>query len=256
LSLGLSNETLARRRVVDDAIARGRGINSLRGVKPVEFGYPSGVNQAMGGLARAAVVVPAHNEAGLLPRCLRAVLTATMCLPIPTQIITVLDDCDDRSAELAGRFGDDVHFVAINARNVGAARASGFAYAKSIGDVDDSHTWYATTDADSRVGPDWLLRQISAGADMVLGQAVAARYPPDHSFDEPRQDHIHGASLGCRANAYWRVGGFAALESGEDVELVERFERSAYVVHRDAGMSVATSDDLITHAPNRFAGQV
>ena len=234
------------------------------GVKPVEYGYPRGVTDALRGLTRAVVVVPAHNEAALLAGCLRSVLTAAMCLPIPSQIITVLDGCDDGSAQLVGRFGDNVHFVAINALNVGAARACGFAYAKSIDNRDVSRTWYATTDADSRVGPDWLLRQIRLGADMVLGvvhvpvwrhhpPVVTANYQHRYSSNGPGHDHIHGANLGCRADAYWRVGGFAALESGEDVDLVVRFERGGYAVHRDAGLFVATSDRVAARAPNGFA---
>lgn len=215
-------------------------------------------------LARAVVVVPAHNEADLLAGCLRAVLAAAVRLPMPTQIITVLDACEDGSADLAAGFGDDVHFVNIDARNVGAARAAGFAYTRSIGGVPDSSTWYATTDADSRVGPDWLLRQIGTGADMVLGvvhvpewrhhpPVVAARYLSGYHFDGPSHDHVHGANLGCRADAYWRVGGFAALESGEDVELVERFQRAGYVICRDARLSVATSDRHRGRAPAGFA---
>ncbi len=233
-------------------------------MKPGEYGYPAIVTKATSGLARAVVVVPAHNEVGLLGGCLRSVLTATACLPIPTQIITVLDSCDDDSAKLAGRFGSDVHFIAINARNVGAARAAGFAYAKSIDLVGDSHTWYATTDADSRVGPDWLLRQIAAPADMVLGvvhvpvwrhhpPVMTARYLSNYRSDGLGHDHIHGANLGFRADAYWRVGGFAALESGEDVDLVTRFERGGYVIRRDVGLSVATSDRRTARAPNGFA---
>jgi len=73
------------------------------------------------------VVIPAHNEAALLPRCLRATLSAATCLPIPVLTVVVLDACDDESAALVGRFGPDVHFVRIDARSVGAARAAGLA---------------------------------------------------------------------------------------------------------------------------------
>ena len=82
--------------------------------------------------------------------------------------MVVLDACDDDSDGLAGRFGADVHFVTVDAGNVGAARAAGFTYLRSLCDAD-TPTWYATTDADSRVDPDWLIRQLSADADMVLG---------------------------------------------------------------------------------------
>lgn len=215
-------------------------------------------------LAHAVVVIPAHNEAALLPACLRSVVTAARRLPIPTAVVVVLDGCDDGSADLAGRFGADVHFIEIDAKSVGAARAAGFAYARSVVTVADSRCWYATTDADSRVDLDWLLRQTSADADMVLGvvripvwrhhsRDVAQRYLRGYRADGPHHDHIHGANLGCRADAYWRVGGFAALETGEDVELVLRFERGGYRIHRDARLSVATSDRRIARAPAGFA---
>jgi glycosyltransferase involved in cell wall biosynthesis len=233
-------------------------------VKSAECGYVWVVMETVRGLERAVVVVPAHNEALLLPACLRSVLTAAVCVPVPTQIIVVLDACDDGSEEVAQHFGADVHAISIDARNVGISRAVGFAYARSIGNVDDSRTWYATTDADSRVGPDWLLRQIAANADVVLGvvhvpewrhhpTVVALRYTCGYQSDGPHHDHVHGANLGFRANAYWRVGGFAALETGEDVELVERFERNGYVTSRDPSLSVATSDRQIARAPEGFA---
>jgi len=117
---------------------------------------------------RAAVVVPAHNEQARLPACLRAVLTAALCAPIPVAIVVVLDATDDDSAKLAGRYGPDVHFVSVDVRNVGAARAVGFRYARSLRG-DDGKCWYATTDADSQVDPDWLVHQLRLGADMVLG---------------------------------------------------------------------------------------
>src|SRR6202022_4962407 len=168
------------------------------------------------GLERAVVVVPAHNEALLLEACLRSVLTAAVCVPVPTQIIVVLDACDDGSEEVAQHFGADVHAISIDARNVGTSRAVGFTYARSIGNVDDSRTWYATTDADSRVGPDWLLGQIVANADVVLGvvhvpggrptpRVAASRLGRGFRPDGPHHNHVHGANLGFRANAYWRV---------------------------------------------------
>jgi hypothetical protein len=74
----------------------------------------------------------------------KAVLTAAARLPLPVTVIVVLDGCDDGSAALAGQFGFDVHFVAINACNVGAARAMGFSYARTQseqGALDDSRIW-------------------------------------------------------------------------------------------------------------------
>ncbi|WP_331712825.1 glycosyltransferase [Mycobacteroides stephanolepidis] len=81
---------------------------------------------------RAVVVVPAHNEVDNLPSCLNAVVTAAACFPAPTLTVVVLDDCDDESMRLAGKYCSDVHFIEVQARNVGAARAAGFAYSQTV----------------------------------------------------------------------------------------------------------------------------
>jgi glycosyltransferase involved in cell wall biosynthesis len=216
---------------------------------------------------RAAVVIPAHNERAKLPACLRAVLTAALCAPIPVVIVVVLDASDDDSAALAGQYGPDVHFVRIDARNVGAARAVGFDYARPLFTGDDE-CWYATTDADSRVDPGWLVDQLGQGADMVLGVVrvtdwrqhsadVAGRFAETYEAGTRDQDrdheHVHGANMGFSARAYWQVGGFRALTSGEDVDLVERFAAAGYTVHRDTELSVITSARTRARAPHGFA---
>ncbi|OBG67211.1 MULTISPECIES: glycosyltransferase family 2 protein [unclassified Mycobacterium] len=221
----------------------------------------------LGAYEAAAVVIPACNERAKLPACLRAVLTAALCAPIPVTVVVVLDDCDDGSAELAGEYGPDVHFISVEAHNVGTARAVGFGYARSlVGDPD--RCWYATTDADSRVDPDWLVHQLRARADMVLGVVrvtdwrhhgaeVVNRYLQSYQanplYRRDQHDHIHGANMGFSARAYWRVGGFRTLASGEDSDLVERFEAAGYRVHRDTELSVITSARTQARAPHGFA---
>ena len=63
---------------------------------------------------RAVVVIPAHDEADKLPRCLKAVLTAAACIPEPVLTVFVLDACTDESSALAGRFGSDVHLFEVD----------------------------------------------------------------------------------------------------------------------------------------------
>lgn len=229
------------------------------------------VNQLATAFDQAIVVIPAHNEAALLPRCLRAVTTAAACCPMPVQTVVVLDSCDDGSAKLAGEFGHDLHFVSVEAGNVGASRAAGFAYARSLcNHADESRAWYATTDADSEVDPDWLLRQTASAAAMVLGVvrvtdwrhhpvALVRRYLRSYesSARGPNgHDHIHGANMGFRADAYWALGGFRPLATGEDVELVERFEAAGYRIERDSTLSVTTSARRNGRAPGGFAGHL
>ncbi len=220
------------------------------------------------------VVIPAHDEATVLPQCLKAVLTAAACAPVPVLTIVVLDSCADHSAELAGQFGADVHFVEVDAKNVGATRAAGFAYARTVCGVETSgeaRIWYATTDADSRVDANWLVRQMNADADMVLGvvrvtnwQHFSAssvhRYLAAYRAKSRRwdggHDHVHGANMGFRADTYWETGGFATLASGEDVDLVRRFEQAGHRIHRDVGLSVVTSARTQGRAPRGFASYV
>lgn len=217
---------------------------------------------------QTVVVVPAHNELEHLPDCLRALTTAALCLPNPVSVVVVLDSCDDDSERFAGRFGPDVHFVSVDAGNVGAARAAGFEYAKSLcGQVESKDTWYATTDADSVVDAHWLTRMADAGRDgfdMVLGvvrvsnwrnfsPAVMRRYLRAYRSTGSEHNHVHGANMGFRADAYWHVGGFRALATGEDVELVGRFEAAGLTIRRDKRLSVATSDRPQGRAPGGFA---
>lgn len=215
-------------------------------------------------LAKVVVVVPAHNESERLPRCLRALATAALCVPVSVLTVVVLDATDDGSERLVGEFGPDVHFVSVDAGNVGAARAAGFEYARTeCADVDPASVWYATTDADSVVPADWLLRMTESSADMVLGvvqvnwrhhpAGVVRRYLRGYNSKGKSHNHIHGANMGFRGDAYWSVGGFRALPTGEDVELVDRFEAEALRIHRDATLSVETSDRRDGRAPGGFA---
>lgn len=99
--------------------------------------------------------------------------------------------------------------------------------------------------------------------DMVLGMVriplwrlpveAARRYAAAYYSKGPGHDHVHGANMGFRADAYRGVGGFRALSSGEDVDLAERFEAAHMSIHRDAKLSVATSARKEGRAPNGFA---
>lgn len=232
----------------------------LRGVNPGGNGYISGVTAQAG----VVVVVPAHNEFAAVSRSVGAIRTAAIAAAVPTAVVVVLDACDDESGDLVGQFGPDVHFVSVDERNVGAARAAGFRYAASELDRVGERTWYATTDADTAVGDDWLVRQLSSSADMVLGlvrvgqwrnhsKEAAELYESRYRAEASRHHHIHGANMGFRSEAYWRVGGFAALASGEDVDLVERFRAGGFYVHWDDQSWVTTSDRRRGRAPGGFA---
>ena len=221
---------------------------------------------------RAVVVIPAHNESANLPDCLKAVVTAAACLSMPVLTVVVLDACDDCSVDFAGRFGSDVHFIEVDVRNVGASRAAGFSYARSSAAMcgDESRVWYATTDADSQGGPG-LARSDRPPPAPTWSSAwsaspTGATFPPRrcvaicNAYRAKRRPdghgHVHGANMGFRADAYWRVGGFADLATGEDVDLVRRFEEHHLVIDRDERLSVTTSARQKGRAPRGFAAHL
>ncbi|WP_330181593.1 glycosyltransferase [Nocardia sp. NBC_01503] len=210
------------------------------------------------------IVVPVRDEQQLLQTCLDALLRCAERTPVPVRIQLVLDACTDRSARVAEAAGVDV--IAVDAHNVGVARAAGFVAA---GTGCGAQTWFCTTDADSRVDHYWLDRQIryaQAGAEVVAGVVTVAdwdEYTPqvraryERGYRAGRVvGHVHGASLGFRADIYWRTGGFVPLSSGEDVEFVRRAaDRGARVVWAE-DVVVSTSGRRFGRAPGGFAAHL
>ncbi|MDT0183058.1 glycosyltransferase [Microbacterium sp. ARD31] len=205
------------------------------------------------------VVVPAHDEELLLGRCLTALDRAVVradARGVRCVVRVVLDDCSDGSALVAARHRAPVVSVAHAA--VGYARAAGIADALEA--VEDARgVWIANTDADSAVPENWITAQLdaaAAGADVYLGTvrpdfaelpAVYERHwRATHVRGRPA-GHVHGASLGIRAEVYDAVGGFGGLREHEDVDLVTRA--------RAAGARVVASDVAEVLTSGRFVGR-
>jgi glycosyltransferase involved in cell wall biosynthesis len=207
-----------------------------------------------------AVVIPAHNEARRLGRCLTAVKIAAReaeAAGHQVEILVVLDRCCDSSAVIARRHG--VQTLEIDAQNVGQARRAGAALM-----LERGANWLACTDADSRVPPHWLLWQIACGADAVCGIVHVQRWQPWQTAQLRRlyrsryqardgHRHIHGANLGVCAIAYQRVGGFQPLAAHEDVQLISDLQASGAHIAWTAGHSVATDSRSDSRAKGGFA---
>ncbi|RKQ84402.1 glycosyl transferase family 2 [Mycolicibacterium mucogenicum 261Sha1.1M5] len=120
-----------------------------------------------------SVVIPMHNEARIIARCLRALEAQTE----PADEIVVVDNCcTDRSAAIARRF-PGVRVVDEPRPGVTFARTTGFDAARS--DV------IARIDADTIVPPDWIARLRSDFRDPTLdgqggGAAIAELSPGEH----------------------------------------------------------------------------
>lgn len=227
-----------------------------------------------GGITALGIIVPAHDEAELLGRCLRSIARARARVAgdVHTCLVVVLDACCDGSRRVAER-AQTLPFAIgeIDDHNVGIARAHGARMALSrLTDHGLDRTWLVTTDADCEVPTTWLADHVALanrGAHAIAGTVsirdwsghpagrarAFERFYADHNRDGAHA-HVHGANFGVRADAYTAVGGFAPLATGEDHALRERLLQHGYKVIASREISVATSSRLHGRAPNGFAG--
>ncbi|NYJ76437.1 MULTISPECIES: glycosyltransferase [Allobranchiibius] len=217
-------------------------------------------------IERVGVVVPARDEAALLPRCLGALDAATEWLRVKrphvrVSVMVVLDSCVDASAVAVGRH-PDVLIAPTSAGNVGAARQTGVRRLVVAAAPD----WFATTDADSAVPVDWLVHQVDAAASglhLLLGTVVPddteitapqfARWQARHS-DGDGHGYVYGANLGFSRRALDATGGFRPLPAHEDVDFAERVKAVGLRWAASAALPVLTSARTIGRTPDGFAG--
>jgi GT2 family glycosyltransferase len=221
----------------------------------------------MSRLPVVGVVVPVHDEQDLLGGCLDALGRAARWVGerAVVRTVVVLDACRDASADIARLRG--VEITTGPGAGVGRARDAG---CRSLLDGPGPRPdWLATTDADSRVPPDWLLAHLEAserGDDAFVGTVYIEE--PDEELEptgarrwfrevydasgDPHP-HVHGANLGVRAGAYEAVGGFRGIVTGEDVALVAALEAHGSSVHRTRRSPVLTSGRRVGRATGGLA---
>lgn len=209
------------------------------------------------------VVVPARDEAELLPRCLAALDGAAQRFRVahPHVVLrrtVVLDTTTDDSARVL-RAHPHWEVLDCDAGRVGAARDLGIRHLLTP-PVDPRTVWITNTDADSMVPPDWLCRQYAfavQGWDLVVGTvepvegdltaAQRSRWATLHNLSEGH-GHIHGANLGFRADTYLALGGYPHHAVHEDRDLVRRA--------REAGCSILATDTCRVRTSGRLRGRV
>ncbi|WP_426564949.1 glycosyltransferase [Angustibacter sp. McL0619] len=193
----------------------------------------------MDGPTQAVVVVPAKAEAELLPGCLDALDDAAGRVAATILVVVAVETGAGPDGTLdVVRRRPHVHAVPLVGALVGEARHAAATFGldllgASARPETAQRTWLATTDADSRVPPDWLATQVAlatAGADLVLGTVRLPSTARDQVartwweryveviglHDHP---HVHGANLGVRASTYLACGGFQPVSAHEDALL-------------------------------------
>lgn len=208
------------------------------------------------------IVIPAHNEAGLIDACLRSIAIAAAHPALcgeAVETVVVLDHCIDDTAQVVA--SHLVHALPVEHRNVGRARSAGAEAVLTLG-----ARWLAFTDADTAVSPRWLVEQLALEADVVCGTVGVEDWTPHgvhgaflHQrfdatyFDVEGHSHIHGANLGVSAAAYRAAGGFEALPCSEDVALIRALQRSGARIVWSAKPRVVTSARAKARAVGGFA---
>lgn len=232
------------------------------------------------------VAVPARDEAATVERCLESVAASAAHLlddsthghRIATVTIAVAcDTCADDTAALVrhtdlstwthGSRRIAAHAMVGSWSSAGGARRAAVRHGLGLlppGAADD-RVWLATTDADSLVPADWLLRQLryaNGGADAVAGiveliepdARTAGAFRRIYSIVAGREHtHVHGANLGVRATAYLAADGFPAVTVSEDHALWNRLRRDGRRCVSPLDVVVRTSARRIGRAAGGFA---
>ncbi len=221
-------------------------------------------------IVAVVVVVPVHDEALLLDRCLTALtaaVAAARAQGVQCEVRIVLDDCADDSASIAATHA--LPTTVTSAARVGVARARGVEDAlQQLPAIARERVWIANTDADSAVPPGWILEQCrlaDAGADVFIGTvrpdfadltpAHRQLWRRTHLRGEPN-GHVHGASLGMRASVYLAAGGFDPVPEHEDVALVARARQLGAVTVPSDAVEVVTSGRFVGRTPGGYAGHL
>lgn len=193
--------------------------------------------------------------------------------------VLCLNNCRDGTAAAvrshAGRLPFPLHMIEVTLPEAcafaGQARRIAMEYAAGLANRDGV---LLTTDADARVGPDWVatnLVAIEAGADAVAGRVViepegAERIPahlhaidarectyaalldeiyalldPDPADPLPRHDEESGASTAVTVAAYCGVGGMPAVALGEDRAFFDALRRADLRIRHEPELSVIVS---------------
>ncbi len=248
---------------------------------------------------RAVVAIPARDEAERLPACLAALAGQVDRLgrPLPPGAFGVLvlaNNCSDDSAAVARRFAVEALFTmrVVEARlpreqsHAGGARRMAMDLAEAwLWESEADDGVILTTDADSRVAPDWVsstLDAFSQGADAVLGRIsldeegerlpvalhvrgklesvyedllteMSARLDPQDGNPWPHHATISGASLALSRAAYLRVGRLPRVALGEDKALVAELRRHDARIRFAPDVAVVTSGRTAGRAPGGVA---
>jgi hypothetical protein len=212
--------------------------------------------------AALAVVIPARDEQARIAACLASVLLALEQVQLTWCIAVVAHRCTDRTARISERLVGGRGMVLTDpSGSVAHARSQGADAAltrlRQLPSVTASGTWLLSTDADTTVPTDWVIRMLThaaRGAAAIAGLARldsmggltpgARRAYVDlvrTGIDGDQHRHAYAANLAVRADAYLDVGGWPPVQVGEEHALLSALEHAGRPVLRTTDIVVSTS---------------
>ena len=144
---------------------------------------------------RAVVVVPARDEQERIGPCLLALAEQRYVKPGAFEVVLVLDHCSDATGARALRAASPLRAMPLivlesDLSGAGHARRLGMDFAcERLLAAGRPDGLIATTDADSRVAPDWLAVQLllaSEGA-MAIRMRRRSSTPPSSRREGPKR---------------------------------------------------------------------
>jgi glycosyltransferase involved in cell wall biosynthesis len=224
----------------------------------------------------AAVAIPAQNEDERIGACLAALAAQTTTEPFA--IVVLANNCTDATAARVRAFALQsplaVHLYEVDfpvgEGNAGKARRTAMNAACAL---LGEHGALLTTDADSRVNPDWVERNLAdlREVDLVCGLVtpdqdegaalpfhvmqrgalefvyqnmlceLETRLDPLPYDPGPRHLMETGASLGVDASWYRRMDGMPPIQPAEDRAFVARVRRAGGRIRHSLSAHVVTS---------------
>ena len=239
---------------------------------------------------QAVVVLPARNEAAHLPATLAALAAQVhgdgrRVDRASFEVVLLANNCSDATAAIARRFAAGQQSVRLHVveatlapaqANIGYVRRQLMDQAAArLESIGRPAAAIVSTDADTRVAPDWLAAnwlELAAGSDAVGGRIFTddSVRPTPAALRMQRVDAAHallrlrlaslldpvpcdpwpchhqhfGASLAVTARAYRLAGGVPEVPYLEDEALVRALVRADLRVRRSPQVRVVTSSRL------------
>ena len=243
-------------------------------------------------MIEAAVAIPVRNEAERIGACLEALAVQAEVRPGALGVVLLVNNTSDGTEAVIGAMRPNFpHDLRVDARvspnaNAGWARRAAMDAAADWLETEGRGGTILTTDADSRVAPDWIVRNraaLAGGADAVAGlisldpadaarlspalqargrleaayhallDELAATVDPDPFDPWPNHTVESGASIAVTLRAYRLVGGMPPVALGDDRAFTARLRDHDLRIRHDPSVRVVTSGRLVGRAAGGVA---